>query len=181
MTSVSELSGNYTIDPAHTTLAFVARHAMITKVRGTLAASGEATLDGSNPDASHITVRADVATVNTGQDGRDEHLRSADFFEVDKHPEIVFQSTAVKVVADDEIEVTGDLQIRDEVRQITIPLEYTGSVVDPFGQTRAGFEGQMDVKRSDFGLTWNAALEAGGVLVSDKIRLEFDVALIKDA
>lgn len=181
MTSINELNGTYTVDSAHTTLAFVARHAMITKVRGTVSATGEAKLDGSNPDASHITVTADVASINTGNEGRDEHLRSGDFFEAETHPHMTFASTAVKVLGDDEIEVTGNLQIKDQTREVTIPLEYTGTVVDPFGQTRAGFEGSTSLKRSDFGLTWNAALEAGGVLVSDKINLEFDVALVKNA
>ena len=94
---------------------------------------------------------------------------------------MTFTSTGVEVVADDEIEVTGDLTIKDLTRQITIPLEYTGTVIDPFGNTRSGFEGSLPVKRSDFGLTWNAAIEAGGVLVSDKVTLEFDVSLVKQA
>lgn len=181
MVKVSELNGNYIVDGAHTTLAFVARHAMITKVRGTFTASGEAHLDGTSPETSTITVQADVASVNTGNDGRDQHLRSADFFQEEDYPHITFRSTGVEVVADDEIEVTGDLTIKDQTLPVTIPLTYTGSVVDPFGATRAGFEGALPVKRSDFGLTWNAALEAGGVLVSDKVNLEFDVALVKQA
>ncbi len=181
MASVTELTGTYAVDPAHTQLAFVTRHAMITKVRGTFTATGEATLDGANPAASGITVTADVASVNTGNSGRDDHLRSADFFDVENFPAMTFTSTGVEVVADDEIEVTGDLTIKDLTRQITIPLEYTGTVIDPFGNTRSGFEGSLPIKRSDFGLTWNAAIEAGGVLVSDKVTLEFDVALVKQA
>lgn len=181
MTNVTELNGTYVVDGAHTTLAFVARHAMITKVRGTLTASGEAYLDGASPKTSTITVQADVASVNTGNEGRDQHLLSPDFFHLEEYPHITFRSTDVEVVADDEIEVTGDLTIKDQTRSVTIPLTYTGTVVDPFGATRAGFEGSLPVKRSDFGLTWNAALEAGGVLVSDKINLEFDVALVKQA
>ena len=181
MASVTELTGTYAVDPAHTQLAFVTRHAMITKVRGTFTATGEATLDGANPAASGITVTADVASVNTGNPGRDDHLRSADFFDVENFPAMTFTSTGVEVVADDEIEVTGDLTIKDLTRQITIPLEYTGTVIDPFGNTRSGFEGSLPVKRSDFGLTWNAAIEAGGVLVSDKVTLEFDVSLVKQA
>lgn len=181
MANVTELNGNYTLDASHSTLAFVARHAMITKVRGTLDASGEAVLNGENPSASSITVKADTASVNTGNADRDGHLRSADFFESDKYSHITFSSTGVNVVAEDEIEVTGDLTIKDVTKSVTIPLEYTGQVVDPFGATRAGFEGKLQVKRSDFGLTWNAALEAGGVLVSDKVTLEFDVALVKNA
>lgn len=181
MANVTELNGTYAVDPAHTQLAFVTRHAMITKVRGTFTATGEATLDGANPAASGITVTADVASVNTGNSGRDDHLRSADFFDAEQFPAMTFTSTGVEVVADDEIEVTGDLTIKDLTRQITIPLEYTGTVIDPFGNTRSGFEGSLPVKRSDFGLTWNAAIEAGGVLVSDKVTLEFDVSLVKQA
>lgn len=181
MANVTELNGTYAVDPAHTQLAFVTRHAMITKVRGTFTATGEATLDGANPAASGITVTADVASVNTGNSGRDDHLRSADFFDAEQFPAMTFTSTGVEVVADDEIEVTGDLTIKDLTKQITIPLEYTGTVIDPFGNTRSGFEGSLPVKRSDFGLTWNAAIEAGGVLVSDKVTLEFDVSLVKQA
>lgn len=181
MANINELNGTYSLDSSHSTLAFVARHAMITKVRGTLAATGEAVLDGSNPAASSITVKADTATVNTGSPDRDGHLRSGDFFESDTHQFITFTSTGVNVVSNDEIEVTGDLTIKEVTHTVTIPLEYTGQVVDPFGATRAGFEGKLPVKRSDFGLTWNAALEAGGVLVSDKVTLEFDVALVKNA
>lgn len=176
-----ELNGQYTVDASHTTLAFVARHAMITKVRGTLAASGEAVMNAADPKASRITVEADTASVNTGNADRDAHLRSGDFFESETYPNITFTSTDVAVVGDDEVEITGDLTIKDVTRSVTIPMEYTGTVVDPFGATRAGFEGKIGIKRSDFGLTWNAALEAGGVLVSDKVTLEFDVALVKNA
>lgn len=181
MTNHQELNGEYTVDASHTTLAFVARHAMITKVRGTLAATGQAVLKADDPKASSITIAADTASVNTGNADRDAHLRSGDFFESEKYPNITFTSTNVNIAGEDEVEVTGDLTIKEVTKSVTIPLEYTGTVVDPFGATRAGFEGKLPVKRSDFGLTWNAALEAGGVLVSDKVTLEFDVALVKNA
>lgn len=181
MANLTELNGNYTVDASHSSLAFVARHAMITKVRGTLDASGEAVFVGDNPGASSVTIKADTASVNTGSADRDGHLRSGDFFESEKYQYITFTSTGVNVTASDEVEVTGDLTIKDLTQSVTIPLEYTGQVVDPFGATRAGFEGKLVVKRSEFGLTWNAALEAGGVLVSDKVTLEFDIALVKNA
>ncbi|MCC2593889.1 YceI family protein [Tessaracoccus sp. OS52] len=181
MANHEELNGAYTLDASHTTLAFVARHAMITKVRGTLAAEGNAVLNAADPKASSVTITADTSSVNTGNADRDAHLRSADFFDSENYPAITFTSTDVNVIGEDEVEVTGDLTIKDTTKQITIPLEYTGTVVDPFGNTRAGFEGKVPVKRTDFGLTWNAALEAGGVLVSDKVTLEFDVALVKNA
>ena len=181
MANVTELNGTYAVDPAHTQLAFVTRHAMITKVRGTFTATGEATLDGANPAASGITVTADVASVNTGNSGRDDHLRSADFFDAEQFPAMTFTSTGVEVVADDEIEVTGDLTIKDTTRSVTIPFDYEGTATDPFGNQRAGFEGTTAIKRSDFGLSWNAALETGGVLVSEKVTLEIEVSAIKSA
>ncbi len=180
--SVKDLNGTYVLDPTHTSLSFVARHAMVTKVRGQFGQySGEATVDGANPGASQLKVVIDVASVSTGVADRDAHLTSPDFFDVATYPTITFDGTGFEVVDDATVKVSGNLTIKDVTRPITIPFEYTGEAKDPFGNTRVGFEGRTEVSRKDFGLTWNAVLETGGVLVSDKIVLEFDVSAIKQA
>ncbi|HEX2858501.1 MAG TPA: YceI family protein [Propionibacteriaceae bacterium] len=182
MTSLSDLSGTYVLDPAHSSIGFVARHAVVTKVRGSFnELEGVAVIDGSNLASSTVNVSLKTASVDTRQKDRDAHLRSGDFFDADTYPNITFASTSVKQVSDDELEVTGDLTIKDVTRPITLPLSYTGSATDPFGNQRAGFEGSVQVNRKDWGLTWNAALETGGVLVSEKVTLEFDLSTIKQA
>ncbi|WP_347349582.1 YceI family protein [Nigerium sp.] len=179
MTQLSELKGTYTLDPSHSELAFVARHAMVTKVRGTFDEyEGSATIDGENPAASTLEVHIKTASVNTRNADRDAHLRSADFFDADQFPEITFVGKGFDITAPDAVEVTGDLTIKGSTQSVTIPFEFNGQAKDPFGNTRVGFEGSVDVNRRDFGLTWNAALETGGLLVSDKVRLEFDVSAI---
>ena len=179
MTVLTDLNADYTVDPTHTSIGFEVRHAMITKVRGHLDATGTAHLVGSDPAASNVNITLDVASVNTGNKDRDAHLTSPDFFDAAQFPTIDFRSTAVCLTSPSEVEVTGDLTIHGTTRQVTIPMEFTGIAVDPFGNERVGFEGSLSIKRSDFGLTWNAALEAGGVLVSDKVNLVLDVSLIK--
>lgn len=178
--AIADLAGDYQLDPAHSRLGFVARHAMVTKVRGQFTEfEGTGHIDVADPGKSVAEVRVKVASVNTQQEQRDGHLRSADFFDVENHPEIVFRSTAIERVADDTFQVTGDLTINDVTRLLTIDLEYTGIAKDPFGNVRAGFEGSVVVSRKDWGLQWNAALETGGVLVSDKVTLELDLSAIK--
>ncbi|HOA88765.1 MAG TPA: YceI family protein [Propioniciclava tarda] len=182
MSTIRDLQGTYVLDASHSSLAFIARHAMVTKVRGSFSAfTGEATINGAEPAASSLKVVVDVASVNTNDAGRDGHLKSADFFDVETYPTITFVGTGFDIVDDSTVEVTGDLTIKDVTRSVTIPFEFTGEAKDPFGNTRIGFEGRVDVSRKDFGLTWNAVLETGGVLVSDKIVLEFDVSAIKQA
>ncbi|SMO49627.1 YceI family protein [Propioniciclava tarda] len=182
MSTIRDLQGTYVLDASHSSLAFIARHAMVTKVRGSFSAfTGEATINGAEPAASSLKVVVDVASVNTNDAGRDGHLKSADFFDVETYPTITFVGTGFDIVDDSTVEVTGDLTIKDVTRSVAIPFEFTGEAKDPFGNTRIGFEGRVDVSRKDFGLTWNAVLETGGVLVSDKIVLEFDVSAIKQA
>ena len=182
MTEMKDLNGTFVLDPSHTSIGFVSRHAMITKVRGSFSdVTGGGTVNGADPAASNVNVTIQAASIDTRSADRDNHLRSADFFDVEKYPTITFVSTSVKVVEDDEVEVTGDLTIKDVTRSVTIPFEYTGSATDPFGNHRIGFEGSVDVNRKDFGLTWNAALETGGVLVSEKVKLVFEVSAILSA
>ena len=180
-TAIDDISGDYTLDVSHSRLGFVARHAMVTKVRGQFGAfTGTATIDAANPTSSKVDLSIDVASIETGSADRDGHLKSADFFDVETYPTITFTSTDVKRDGDDWA-VTGDLTIKDVTKPVTIEFEQTGSAVDPFGNTRVGFEGETTVNRKDWGLTWNAALETGGVLVSEKIKLEFDVSAIRNA
>ena len=173
------LSGTYTIDAAHSRIGFSARHAMVTTVRGQFDEfEGSATFDAEDPSKSSAQVVIKAASIDTHQADRDAHLRSDDFFAVETYPEIRFVSTAAKKIDDTNWELTGDLTIKDVTKPVTIPFEYTGSAIDPFGNKRIGFEGSVTVNRKDWGLTWHAALETGGVLVSEKVKLEFDISAI---
>jgi polyisoprenoid-binding protein YceI len=143
--------------------------------------AGTAHLDTAKPAASSVTLRIATATVDTGVPDRDTHLRSADFLDVEKYPEMVFTSTDVEQVEEDVYRVTGDLTIKDVTRPVTIDFALTGSALDPFGNMRVGFEGALAIKRSDWQLTYNSVLETGGVLISDRIQVEFDVSVIKQS
>ena len=180
--ALADVSGDYTIDVSHTRIGIRARHAMVTTVRGAFTDfSGEAHLDAAKPGASSVGIRIRTASIDTGQADRDAHLRSPDFLDVERYPELVFRSTAVEQLEDDTYEVTGDLTIRDVTRPVSVEFTLTGSAKDPFGNTRVGFEGALAIKRSDWGLTWNTPLDTGGVLVSDRIQVEFDVSVIRSA
>lgn len=173
------LSGTYTIDAAHSRIGFSARHAMVTTVRGQFDEfEGSATFDAEDPSKSSAQVVIKAASIDTHQADRDAHLRSDDFFAVETYPEIRFVSTAAKKIDDTNWELTGDLTIKDVTKPVTIEFEQTGSARDPFGNMRVGFEGETTINRKDWGLTWNAALETGGVLVSEKVKLEFDISAI---
>jgi polyisoprenoid-binding protein YceI len=177
-TVIDDILGDYTLDPAHTRLGFSARHAMVTTVRGQFKDfTGEAVVDTATPANSKVVVNIKAAGIDTGVPDRDAHLRSADFFDAETYPEITFASTKVERDGD-EWAITGDLTIKDVTRPLTIDFESTGSARDPFGNLRIGFEGKATISRKDWGLTWNAALETGGMLVSDKIKLDFDISAI---
>jgi polyisoprenoid-binding protein YceI len=179
-TTLNDVSGHYDIDVMHSRLGFVARHAMVTKVRGSFTEfAGSFDLDASNWPASTAQVTLQVASIDTGNEQRDGHLRTNDFFDAPNHPQITFTSTRVEQTAKDTFAVTGDLTIKGTTKPVTVEFVYTGSAVDPYGNTRIGFEGISTINRSDFGITFNAALDTGGVLVSDKITLEFDISAIK--
>ena len=181
MTDFSAYQGTWTIDPSHSRLGFVARHAMVTKVRGQFDEyAGTLVVDAANPSASTASVTVQLASVNTASPDRDAHLRSADFFDVENNKEMTFASTGVKQDGD-EFTMLGDLTIKGVTRPVELEFEPTGVATDPFGNVRAGFEGGTEISRKDFGLTWNVALEAGGVLVSDKIKIQLDVSAIKSA
>jgi polyisoprenoid-binding protein YceI len=179
---LTELTGTYTLDPAHTRIGFVARHAMVTKVRGAFNEfEGTATLDGANPANSSAQVTISTASIDTRNAQRDGHLRSNDFLAMDEYPQITFVSTGARQVDDSTFELTGDLTIKGVTNPITVPFSFEGAAKDPFGNLRVGFEGAVTINRKDYGITWNAALETGGVLVSDKVTLEFEISAIKNA
>ena len=174
------LTGDYTLDPSHSRIGFVARHAMVTKVRGSFNEfEGSGSLDAEDPARSHLTVTIRAASIDTRNADRDAHLRSNDFFDMDRYPEIRYESTAVEQLDDDHYRVTGDLTIKDVTKPVTVDFEFTGTAVDPFGNQRIGLEGSTAINRKDFGVNWNAALDAGGVLVSDKVVLEFEVSAVR--
>jgi polyisoprenoid-binding protein YceI len=179
--AVENISGAYAIDATHTRLGFSARHAMVTTVRGAFTSfEGSATVDTENPANSKVELAIDVPSIETGVADRDGHLKSADFFDAENFPKITFSSTSVERDGADWA-ITGDLTIKDVTKPVTILFEETGSAQDPFGNLRVGFEGGTTLNRKDWGLTWNAALETGGVLVSEKVKLEFDVSAIRTA
>ncbi|MEV4561082.1 YceI family protein [Kitasatospora sp. NPDC049285] len=178
--NLPELTGDYVLDPTHTRIGFVARHAMVTKVRGSFEKfEGAAHLDGADPSRSTAQVVIKTESITTGVEQRDQHLRTNDFLDAPHFPEITFRTTAVEPRSDTEYRVTGDLTIKDTTRPVSIDFEYTGNAVDPYGNLRAGFEGSVTISRKEFGVSWNAALEGGGVLVGDKVVLEFDISAIK--
>ncbi|PZT76912.1 MULTISPECIES: YceI family protein [unclassified Streptomyces] len=180
--ALAALTGDYTIDPAHSSIGFTVRHAMVTNVRGSFAEhEGSLKLDGSDPANSTASIDVKIASVDTGIKDRDGHLVSGDFFDAGKFPLMTFRSTSAEQLGGEKYRVTGDLTIKDVTRPLAIDLEFNGSATDVYGNERVGFEGSAEILRSDWGLTWNAALETGGVMVSDKVKLNFDISAIKTA
>jgi polyisoprenoid-binding protein YceI len=172
--------GVWTLDLAHSEIGFTVRHAGISKVRGRFTdASAEARVGESLAESTlHATVN--TASFDSGDANRDAHVKGSDFFDVEQFPEMTFVATGVEGDGEDYT-VTGDLTIRGVTKPVEVEVEFTGVAVDPFGATRAGFTGETEISRKEFGLTWNAALEAGGVLVSDKVKINLDAALVKQA
>ncbi len=172
--------GTWNLDTSHSTVGFVVRHAGISKVRGQFTeVEGTLTLGETLADTT-VSATIQAASFSTGDEGRDGHVKSADFFDVEVFPTLTFVSSAVSGDEED-FELTGELTIRGIAKTVTFKGEFNGVAVDPFGATRAGFEAKTVISRKEFGLTWNAALEAGGVLVSDKVTLTLDVAFVKAA
>jgi polyisoprenoid-binding protein YceI len=181
-TATGVQTGTYNIDPGHSRVGFVARHAMVTKVRGSFNEfSGSGYFEAENPQASRLELTIQAKSIDTRNGDRDAHLRGNDFFDMDTYPEIRFVSTSVRKVDETVYEVTGDLTIKDVTRPITIEFEVSGPVQDPWGSERIGLEGSTVINRKDWGVNFNVALEAGGVLVSEKVTLEFEVAAVKVA
>ena len=180
-TDRQQLTGDYTIDPVHSRVGFSARHAMVTKVRGSFNEfEGALHLDAEDPSRSSGRVVIQAASIDTRNADRDAHLRGNDFLALDEYPEIRFESTAVEAAGDDRFRVTGNLTIKDVTRPVTVDFEYTGTAVDPFDNHRVGLEGTAVINRKDWGVNFNAVLETGGLLVSDKVTLEFEISAIKN-
>jgi polyisoprenoid-binding protein YceI len=180
VTVPSTLTGTYAIDPTHSRIGFVARHAMVTKVRGSFNEfEGTGVFDVENPAASQLQLTIKTASIDTRNADRDGHLRGNDFFAMEEYPEITFASTAVEPLDAETYRVTGDLTIKGVTKPVSVDFEYTGTAVDPYDNVRIGLEGKTVVNRKDWGVNWNAALEAGGVLVSEKVTLEFEVSAIR--
>ncbi|MEU5212187.1 YceI family protein [Streptomyces sp. NPDC020742] len=178
--ALAALTGDYTIDPAHSSIGFSVRHAMVTNVRGTFGEyEGQLALDGTDPARSTASLDIAIASIDTGIADRDGHLRSADFFDAETYPRMTFRSTAAERVDGDRYRITGDLTLRDVTKPVTIDLEYLGSATDVYGAERVGFTGSAEILRSDWGLTWNAALETGGVMVSDRVRLNLELSAVR--
>ena len=174
------LTGTWTIDPSHSEAGFTTRHAGIAKVRGSVAITEGTIVIGEDLASASVTAVLDASTIDTRDANRDGHLRSADFFEVENYPTWTFTSTSVTAKGDDYV-VTGDLTIRGVTRTVELALEFNGTATDPFGNARAGFSAETEISRKDFGLTWNAALETGGFLVSDTIKVTLEISAIKQA
>jgi polyisoprenoid-binding protein YceI len=180
--AVEALSGDYQVDPTHSRLGFAAKHAMVATVRGAFKVySGEVHLDEEHPENSWAKVEIDAASIDTGNSDRDAHLRTPDFFDLENHPKITFTSTKVDKTDEDVYILLGDLTINGKTKPVSVEWELTGTSTDPWGGFRVGFEGKATVNRRDWGLAWNVALDKGGVLVSEKVKLEFDIAAVKRA
>ena len=181
MTDLTALTpGTWNVDPSHSTVGFVARHLMITKVRGRFTDFSGVLEIAPNRLESTVQATVDLASITTGDDGRDAHLRSADFFDTDGggSPTMTFASTGLKE-EDGEYVLFGDLTVRDVTRQVEFALEFEGVNTDPWGSTKAAFSAETEINRKDFGIEWNVALETGGVLVSEKVKVQLDIQAVK--
>ena len=168
----------YSIDKIHSEVAFQVRH-LVTKVRGRFTEfGGTLKFDETQPEQSSLTFTVDTASVDTGTPDRDAHLRGTDFFSVETHPHMTFTSSRVVKKAADLFDVEGTLTIRDIAKVVTLPVTYLGAAKDPWGNARIGFESEITINRKDFGLNWNAALEAGGFLVGDEVKISVSVQAI---
>lgn len=169
----------WTVDPSHTSVTFGVRHMMVSTVRGTFhKVAGSVGFDPKNPEKSWANLEIDIASIDTREPKRDDHLRSADFFDAASFPKMTFKSTKIARKGDDELELTGDLTIKDITHPVTfLVTDLTGEHADPWGFIRMGASAKAKIKRSDYKMTWNAALEAGGVVVGDEVKIEIEVEL----
>lgn len=173
------VAGVYEIDPAHSEVAFVARHLVFSKVRGRFERFNAVVTIGSGPEDSGVEATIEAASITTGSAQRDEHLRSGDFLDVASFPALRFRSTAVERTGQTSLLVHGDLTIRDVTRPVTLSVAYEGAGTDPWGNARAAFTATTEIDREDFGITWNQALETGGVLVGKKVTIELSIAAVR--
>jgi polyisoprenoid-binding protein YceI len=170
--------GTWNIDPVHSSVNFVVRHLMVSKVRGKFGTfTGAITID-DNRIASSVTASVEMASVTTGDDGRDAHLRNSDFFDIEQYPTMTFTSTEVRPDGSDYV-LVGDLTIKGVTKQVELELEFDGVSPDPWGGTRAGFSAEGEIDRRDFGLEWNMALDTGALMVGEKVKIALDIQAVK--
>ena len=173
------VAGTYGFDLSHSRVGFVVRHLMVSKVRGQFAQFEGTVVVAENPTDSKVEVAIDAASIDTRDETRDNHLRSADFFEADSNPKLTFASTAVRHVKGNDFEVDGDLTIHGTTKPVTLKVELEGVLTDPWGMSRAGFTASTELDREEWGLTYNQALEAGGVVIGKKITIEIEAEIVK--
>ncbi len=172
-------AGTYALDQSHSHVSFSARHLMVTKVRGRFPVTEGKLVIDEDPAKSSVEAVIDITAVDSGDPKRDEHLRSADFFDGEHYPTVTFRSTKVIDKGDGEFTLEGDLTVRDQTRPVVLQGEYLGTQASPWGDTRVGFSAETEVSRKDWGLEWNVALETGGVLVGDKVKLTIDAEWVQ--
>jgi polyisoprenoid-binding protein YceI len=176
------LTGDYDLDTAHSRLGFAAKHAMVTTVRGAFAGfTAQVHLDEEAIENSTARIEIEAASIDTGNADRDNHVRAADFLDTETYPTITFVSTAAERRGPDQFVLTGDLTIRDITKPVSVTFEQTGAAADPWGNFRVGFEGKTTINRTDWGVSFNAPLGTGGLLVSEKVTLEFDLSAVRRA
>jgi polyisoprenoid-binding protein YceI len=181
-TETRQAVSTWSIDTAHSSAEFAVKHMMVTTVKGRFAiAEGTLEIDAGEPTRSRVDAAIDVASVDTGVADRDAHLRSDDFFNAERYPRFTFKSTSIERVDDARWRMTGDLTMRDVTRSVVLDVEFEGRGVDAFGKDRAGFVATTKINRKDFGVNWNGAIEAGGVVVSDAVKITLNVAAVRQA
>ena len=174
-TAVAVAAQTFSIDKTHSDVLFQVRH-LVTRVRGRFTDfSGTVSFNPERPDGSSVSLTIKAASIDTGTPDRDTHLRSADFFDVEKYPTLTFVSTRVSRASDNRYDVTGALTIHGIAREITLPVTYLGAATDPWGNARVGFEAETTINRKDFGLAWNTVLETGGFVVGDEVKITLSV------
>ncbi|HVV84134.1 MAG TPA: YceI family protein [Kofleriaceae bacterium] len=179
MTTQNQTAKQYTFDLSHSSVNFHVRHLMISKVHGRFTRwNGTLAIDEADLSRSRVAVEIEAASIDTKEPKRDDHLRSADFFDVEKFPTLTFASTKVEAAGDEQLRVTGDLTIHGVTRSVVLDVERQGEVKDPWGGVRAGFSATTSISRKEFGLHWNAVLEAGGVAVGDKVTITLEIEAI---
>ncbi|MCH9647855.1 MAG: YceI family protein [Deltaproteobacteria bacterium] len=176
----AQAGSSYVIDASHSEAAFQIRH-LVTKVRGNFTSfEGKILLDSGNLEASSVNFEIDASSVNTSNKDRDDHLRGEDFFAVEKFPKITFESASFKKSGDDRYDVEGTLTMRGVAKKVTLPVSFLGEAKDPWGNTRAGFETEITLNRKDYGINWNAALDQGGYILGDDVKVEINLEVIKE-
>jgi polyisoprenoid-binding protein YceI len=174
------VAGTWNIDPVHSEVGFSARHMMVSKVRGRFTTFSGQIVTGADPLGSTVSAEIDLASITTGNDQRDDHIRSADFFEVETYPKMTYRSTGVRVDGDDYV-LDGELTLKDVTKSVPLTLELNGFGPDPFGGTRAGFTATGEINRKDFNVNFSAPMQNGGVVVSDKIGLHLEIEAVLEA